>query len=45
MKKLLLLAGLALTGLLATAAPSHAATPAPNFGYYDNQPIEYEATV
>ncbi len=44
MKKLLLLAGLALTGLLATAAPSLAATPAPNFGYYDNKTIEYEAT-
>ena len=51
MKKLLLLASLALTGLLATtvpalaaAAPAVAATPAPNFGYYDNQPIEYEAT-
>ena len=51
MKKLLLLASLALTGLLATpaalavtAAPAAAATPAPNFGYYDNQTIEYEAT-
>jgi hypothetical protein len=53
--KPLLLAGLALTGLLATpaalavpATPASAATatPAstPNFGYYDNQPIEYEAT-
>ena len=52
MKKLLLAASLALTGLLATAAatlaaatPALAATSAPNFGYYDNQPIEYEATV
>ena len=52
MKKLLLAAGLALTGLLAAAAatlaaaaPALAATSAPNFGYYDNQPIEYEATV
>ena len=51
MKKLLLAASLALTGLLATAAatlaaaaPALAATSAPNFGYYDNQPIEYEAT-
>ena len=51
MKKLLLAAGLALTGLLAAAAatlaaaaPALAATSAPNFGYYDNQPIEYEAT-
>ena len=51
MKKPLLLASLALTGLLATAAavaataaPAAAATPAPNFGYYDNQPIEYQAT-
>src|SRR5262249_52645485 len=48
--KPLLLASLALTGLLAaapalaTAAPAVAATPAANFGYYDNQPIEYEAT-
>jgi hypothetical protein len=52
LKKLLLAASLALTGLLATAAatlaaaaPALAATSAPNFGYYDNQPIEYEATV
>ena len=52
MKKLLLAASLALTGLLAAAAatlaaaaPALAATPAANFGYYDNQPIEYEATV
>ena len=52
MKKLLLAASLALTGLLAAAAatlaaaaPALAATSAPNFGYYDNQPIEYEATV
>jgi hypothetical protein len=52
LKQLLLLASLALTGLLATtvpalaaAAPAVAATPAANFGYYDNQPIEYEATV
>ena len=51
MKKPLLLAGLALTGLLAAAAPAlaaaapaAAATSAANFGYYDNQPIEYEAT-
>jgi hypothetical protein len=63
LKKPLLLAGLALTGLLATAAPAlaaaapalaataplaaaaaPAAAPAANFGYYDNQPIEYEAT-
>ena len=52
MKKLLLLASLALTGLLATAAPvlvaaaapALAATPAPNFGYYDTKTIEYEAT-
>jgi hypothetical protein len=51
LKKLLLLASLALTGLLATAAPALtaaapalAATSAPNFGYYDNQPIEYQAT-
>jgi hypothetical protein len=51
LKKLLLLASLALTGLLATpaalavtAAPAAAATSAPNFGYYDNQTIEYEAT-
>jgi len=51
LKKLLLAASLALTGLLATAAatlaaaaPALAATSAPNFGYYDNQPIEYEAT-
>jgi len=49
--KLLLAASLALTGLLATtapaltaAAPALAATSAPNFGYYDNQPIEYQAT-
>jgi hypothetical protein len=49
--KLLLAASLALTGLLAAAAPALtaaapalAATSAPNFGYYDNQPIEYEAT-
>ena len=57
MKKLLLLAGLALTGLLVTTVPALAATadplaaaagpaapPARNFGYYDNQTIEYEAT-
>ena len=51
MKKPLLLASLALTGLLATpaalavtAAPALAATSAANFGYYDNQPIEYQAT-
>jgi len=48
-KKLLLVASLALTGLLATAAataaPALAATPAANFGYYDNQTIEYQATV
>jgi hypothetical protein len=50
LKKLLLVARLALTGLLATAAPAlaataaPAATPAANFGYYDNQTIEYEAT-
>ncbi len=51
MKKLLLLASLAVTGLLAAtvpalaaAAPALAATSAPNFGYYDNQTIEYEAT-
>src|SRR5260370_34512839 len=48
LKKLLLVASLALTGLLATAAataaPALAATPAPNFGYYDNQTIEYQAT-
>ena len=50
MKKPLLLASLALTGLLAaapalaTAAPALAATSAPNFGYYDNQTIEYQAT-
>ena len=51
MKKPLVLAGLALTGLLAapaalavTAAPALAATSAANFGYYDNQTIEYEAT-
>jgi hypothetical protein len=50
-KKPLLLASLALTGLLAAAAtslaaavPALAATPAPNFGYYDNKTIEYEAT-
>jgi hypothetical protein len=54
--KLLLVASLALTGLLAAAAPAladvapladaaaPAAPPAANFGYYDNQPIEYEAT-
>jgi hypothetical protein len=48
--KLLLAASLALTGLLAaaapalTAAPALAATSAANFGYYDNQPIEYQAT-
>jgi len=41
--KLLLVASLALSGLLA-AAPALAATPAANFGYYDNQPIEYQAT-
>src|SRR5262249_24707367 len=41
--KLMLVASLALTGLLA-AAPALAATPAANFGYYDNQPIEYQAT-
>ena len=41
--KLLLVASLAVTGLLA-AAPALAATPAANFGYYDNQPIEYQAT-
>jgi hypothetical protein len=51
LKKLLLLAGLALTGLLATpaalavtAATALAATSAANFGYYDNQTIEYQAT-
>ena len=52
MNKLLLAAGLALTGLLAAAVPALTAAPAlaataastPNFGYYDNQPIEYEAT-
>ena len=51
MKKLLLAAGLAVTGLLAAAAPALtaaapalAAASAPNFGYYDNQPIEYQAT-
>src|SRR5215472_15280706 len=51
LKKPLLLAGIALTGLLAAAAPAlaaaapaAAATSAANFGYYDNQPIEYEAT-
>jgi hypothetical protein len=43
-RKLLLLAALALGGLFVTAAPSLAATPAPNFGYYDNKTIEYEAT-
>src|SRR5262249_7705826 len=65
-KKLLLAAGLAVTGLLAAAAPpltapaldrppapapaltpaapALAAASAPNFGYYDNQPIEYQAT-
>src|SRR5215813_1060713 len=50
-KKLLLAAGLALTGLLTAAAPALtaaapalAAASAPNFGYYDNQPIEYQAT-
>jgi hypothetical protein len=42
--KLVLAASLALTGLLAAAAPALAATSAPNFGYYDNQPIEYQAT-
>ena len=44
LKKLLLVASLALTGLLATAAPALAATSAANFGYYDNQTIEYQAT-
>ena len=49
MKKLLMLASLSLTGLLATAVlaaptPAHAATSVANFGYYDNQPIEYQAT-
>jgi hypothetical protein len=51
LKKPLLLAGLAITALLAAAAPALAAaapalatTSAANFGYYDNQPIEYEAT-
>ena len=51
MKKPLLVASLAITGLLAAAAatlaaaaPALAATPAANFGYYDNQTIEYEAT-
>jgi hypothetical protein len=51
MKKLLALASLTLAALLAAAvpalgaaAPALAATPAANFGYYDNQPIEYEAT-
>ena len=58
MKKLLLLTGLALTGLLAITVPALAATagpiaaaagpaapPARNFGYYDNQTIEYEAAM
>jgi hypothetical protein len=51
MKKLLALASLTLAGLLAAAVPAVgaavpalAATPAANFGYYDNQPIEYQAT-
>jgi hypothetical protein len=51
MKKPLLLVSLALTGLLVAAAtslaaavPALAATPAANFGYYDNKTIEYEAT-
>jgi hypothetical protein len=51
LRKPLLLASLALTGLLAAAAPALtaaapalAATSAPNFGYYDNQTIEYQAT-
>jgi len=51
LKKLFLAASLALTGLLAAtvpalaaAAPALAATSVPNFGYYDNQTIEYEAT-
>src|SRR6266496_6774183 len=44
LKKLLLVASLALTGLLATAAPALAATSAAHFGYYDNQTIEYQAT-
>ena len=43
-RKLLLLAALALGGLFVTAAPSLAATPAPNFGYYDNKTIEYTTT-
>ena len=49
MKKPLLVASLAITGLLvaaapAAAAPALAATSARNFGYYDNKTIEYEAT-
>jgi hypothetical protein len=51
MKKLLALASLTLAGLLAAAVPAVgaavpavAATLAANFGYYDNQPIEYQAT-
>jgi hypothetical protein len=46
LKKLLLAASLALAGLLTAAAPALAATPAAvaNFGYYDNQTIEYQAT-
>jgi len=58
LKKLLLVTGLALTGLLAITVPALAATadpisaaagpasaPARNFGYYDNQAIEYEAAM
>lgn len=48
MKKLLVLAVLACSGLLVAAAPSLADTPTPssvaNAGYYDNQPIQYEGT-
>jgi len=52
-KKLLLAVSFALTGLLVAAAPAlTSAAPAlattaasvPNFGYYDNQTIEYQAT-
>jgi hypothetical protein len=49
LKKLLVVAALACSGLFVAAAPSLADTTATsastaNFGYYDNQPIQYEGT-